>query len=149
MKCFLGPMWGPGELTALLPAAATSPPPPAMSAAPLTLMQDTSISGQVEAKNIDWSPAKWNEHLRAVLRGRQRKLWLEMLISKLSPVKRSWEVGMEVVVVVVTVWSRSTWRQGNLERAQGGISAPFFLPLQPCYLSGDAPGSKSQPWYAR
>lgn len=49
------------KLTAWLP-----PSPREMSAAPLTLVQDIAISGQVEAKDISWYQSKWNEHPRAV-----------------------------------------------------------------------------------
>lgn len=37
-----------------------------MSAAPVTLVQDIAVSGQVEVKDINWHQSKLNEHPRAV-----------------------------------------------------------------------------------
>lgn len=63
-----------------LPAWLPTFSPREVSAAPLTLVQGIAISGQVEAKDINWYQSKWNEHPRAVQRQGEETL-LEMLIN--------------------------------------------------------------------
>lgn len=87
---------------------AASLPPPETSAAPLTLVWDASVSGQVEAKE---STGLWPSGMNAPEQCREEAGRTGLARNANFQTKSFW----------VTAWPHPTWQWGNWEWAQGGV----------------------------